>query len=114
MKASTTSALVGVLTLAASVQGHPALQLKPRVVDTRFPYTGPAVPIGDWVDQTINGNGKGFPRLHEPPAVTPATVNPTNNVNVISLSFIPSGINIHYQTVCTLKVELHCLHLIDK
>jgi len=104
MKAGTTSALVGALTLAASVQAHP--QLKPRVVDTRFPYTGPAVPIGDWVGQTVNGNGKGFPRLHEAPAVTPATSNPTNNVNVISLSFMPSGVNVHYQTVRNLENRL--------
>jgi hypothetical protein len=36
-----------------------------RDVDTRFPYTGPEVPIGDWVDATVNGNGKGFIRLVE-------------------------------------------------
>src|SRR5215469_7048395 len=69
-----------------------------RDVDTRYPYTGPAVPVGDWVDPTINGNGKGFPRLVEPPAVKPATEHPTNNINVISLSYLPSGINIHFQT----------------
>jgi hypothetical protein len=68
------------------------------VVDERYPYTGPAVPIADWVDPTINGNGKGFPRLVEPPAVKPAAANPTNNVNVISLSYLPKGIHIHYQT----------------
>jgi hypothetical protein len=32
-----------------------------RDVDARYPYTGPIVPIGDWIDPTINGNGKGFP-----------------------------------------------------
>jgi len=50
-----------------------AIPTKPgkRDVDTRFPYTGPAVPIGDWVDATVNGNGKGFIRLVEPPAVAP-------------------------------------------
>lgn len=69
-----------------------------RDVDTSHPYTGPDVPIGDWVDPTINGNGKGFPRLLEAPAVKPSSSNPTNNVNVISLSYLPSGINIHYQT----------------
>jgi hypothetical protein len=68
------------------------------VVDEVYPYTGPDVPIGDWVDNTINGNGKGFPRLVEPPAVTPKSKNPTNNINVISLSYLPGGINIHYQT----------------
>ena len=68
------------------------------VVDTTYPYTGPAVPIGDWVDPTVNGNGKGFPRLVEPPAVKPAKSNPTNNINVISLSYVPQGVNIHYQT----------------
>ncbi|UPL01111.1 hypothetical protein LCI18_012045 [Fusarium solani-melongenae] len=74
-------------------------------VDETYPYRGPKVPIGDWVDPTINGNGKGFPRLVEPPAVKPASANPSNNVNVISLSYIPAkhkgttvGINIHYQT----------------
>ncbi|THC95826.1 hypothetical protein EYZ11_004696 [Aspergillus tanneri] len=73
------------------VNGHP-------VVDNRYPYTGPAVPVGDWVDPTVNGNGKGFPRLVEPPAVKPASTNPKNNVNVISLSYVPNGIHIHYQT----------------
>ncbi|KAJ1559315.1 hypothetical protein HK405_011117 [Cladochytrium tenue] len=67
-------------------------------VDERFPYTGPDVPIGDWVDQTVNGNGKGFPRLVEPPAVRPSGPNPTNNVNVIALSYIPRGVNVHFQT----------------
>jgi hypothetical protein len=67
-------------------------------VDETYPYTGPAIPVGDWVDPSVNGNGKGFPRLVEPPAVVPGTSNPTNNVNVIALSYIPNGINIHYQT----------------
>ncbi|KAJ5180070.1 Metallo-dependent phosphatase-like protein [Penicillium capsulatum] len=67
-------------------------------VDDRFPYKGPAVPVGDWVDPTINGNGKGFARLVEPPAVKPSSSHPTNNVNVISLSYIPDGIHIHFQT----------------
>jgi len=67
-------------------------------VSTAYPYTGPAVPIGDWLDQTVNGNGKGFPRLIEPPAVLPATARPTNNINVVSTAYIPDGINIHFQT----------------
>ncbi|KAL2810333.1 Metallo-dependent phosphatase-like protein [Aspergillus granulosus] len=76
---------------AVAVQARPA-------VDTRYPYNGPDVPVGDWVDPTINGNGKGYPRLVEPPAVRPKSANPTNNVNVISLSYLPSGMHIHYQT----------------
>lgn len=88
MKATTASVL---LALSAAVNGRPT-------VDTRFPYKGPPVPVGDWVDPTISGNGKGFPRLVEPPAVKPATSHPTNNVNVISLSYLPDGIHIHYQT----------------
>lgn len=67
-------------------------------VDELYPYTGPNVPVGDWIDPTVKGNGKGFVRLVEPPAVKPASANPTNNVNVISVSYIPNGINIHYQT----------------
>lgn len=67
-------------------------------VDTLYAYTGPAIPIGDWVDPTVNGNGKGYPRLVEPPAVTPANLNATNNINVISVSYIPNGVNIHFQT----------------
>jgi acid phosphatase len=90
MKTFTASALVGALS-AICVQAAPT-------VDEAYPYTGPAIPIADWVDPTINGNGKGFPRLVEPPAVIPASANPTNNINVISLSYFPSGINIHYQT----------------
>lgn len=73
-------------------------QLSKKDVDTRYPYVGPAVPVGDFVDPTINGNGKGFPRLVEPPAVKPASSKPKNNVNVISVSYVPNGVNIHYQT----------------
>lgn len=46
----------------------------------------------------MNGNGKGFNRLTEPPAVKPKKNKPTNNVNVISTAYIPGGISIHYQT----------------
>ena len=79
--------------LVLSVQAAP----KPSV-DQRYPYTGPKVPVGDWVDPKVNGNGKGFPRLVEPPAVTPAKKKPSNNINVIQLSYLPDGMNIHYQT----------------
>ncbi|KAL4802032.1 Metallo-dependent phosphatase-like protein [Aspergillus unguis] len=72
-------------------------QARPTV-DTQYPYNGPDVPIGDWVNPTINGNGKGYPRLVEAPAVRPRSANPTNNVNVISLSYVPEGMHIHYQT----------------
>lgn len=54
--------------------------------------------VGDFVDQSPQGNGKGFPRLVEPPAVKPASKNPTNNINVISFSYLPTGVNIHFQT----------------
>lgn len=74
-------------------------------VDTVYPYAGPALPVGDWVDQTINGNGKGYPRLVEPPAVVPAYKNATNNINVISTSYIPNGVNIHFQTPFGLKEQ---------
>lgn len=90
---STTTALTLSALLATSAHAHPKAD-----VDTSFPYTGPAIPVGDWVDPTPNGNGKGFPRLVEAPAVKPASANPTNNVNVISLAYVPGGINIHYQT----------------
>jgi hypothetical protein len=99
MKAITASALLGALSLSATtVLAAPA-------VYENYPYTGPAVPIGDWVDPTINGNGKGFPRLVEAPAVTPASSKPSNNINVISLAYLPDGINIHYQTPFGLGVS---------
>ena len=28
----------------------------------------------------------------------PASANPTNNINVISLAYLPDGMNIHFQT----------------
>ncbi|OJJ99134.1 hypothetical protein ASPACDRAFT_43795 [Aspergillus aculeatus ATCC 16872] len=90
MKTAAASALLVALS-ATLGQARP-------VADERYPYTGPAVPVGDWVDPTVNGNGKGFPRLIEPPAVRPASANPRNNVNVVSLSYIPKGMHIHYQT----------------
>lgn len=99
MRASTGPTLLGAFLTAITVnaQLEPAL-LDARDVDTRFPYKGPAIPIGDWVDQTVNGNGKGFPRLVEAPAVKPAKKNPTNNINVISLTYLPHGVNVHFQT----------------
>lgn len=90
-------AAVALLSLAGVGRAAPKPKPKPDV-DTSYPYTGPKVPIGDWVDQTVNGNGKGYPRLHEPPAVKPAKSNPTNNINVVSHSYIPDGMHIHYQT----------------
>lgn len=100
MKASVASTLLGTsaVLLAGYTTAHPAIKVEKRDVDTRYNYTGPEVPIGDWVDPTINGNGKGFPRLVEPPAVKPASDKPTNNVNVIAVAYVPGGINIHYQT----------------
>lgn len=96
MKTSTSQALIGaLLSVSANAAAMPAF---PRDVDTRFPYTGPDAPVGDWVNPSVEGNGKGFPRLVEAPAVRPAPSKPKNNVNVVSLSYIPKGVNIHYQT----------------
>lgn len=54
------------------------------------------------LDQTVDGNGKGYQRLYKNPAVLPplgvSVLNITNNINVISTSYAPSGINIHFQT----------------
>lgn len=94
MKAASASALFA---LVAAVEAHPT-HPKVRDVDTRYPYTGPAIPVGDWLDQTVNGNGKGYQRIVEPPAVKPKSSKPTNNVNVISTSFVPGGMNVHFQT----------------
>lgn len=91
MKVNSAPAL---LALSAVVAASPTK----RTVDTVYPYTGPDVPVGDWVDPTVNGNGKGYPRLVEPPAVTPKSKHPTNNINVISLAYLPTGINVHFQT----------------
>lgn len=99
MKAAIGSGLIAALlaTLPFEVATAPAAE-PDADVDTRFPYTGPTVPIGDWVDQTIDGNGKGFPRLVEPPAVKPRSAKPKNSINVVSVSYIPNGVNVHYQT----------------
>lgn len=100
MKTSSAVRLAGAAIIAAALPATAAPKGKQdaRDVDTRFPYEGPAVPVGDWVDPTVNGNGKGFPRLIEVPAVTPKSSKPTNNINVIQLSYVPNGINIRYQT----------------
>lgn len=90
MKTTGTFAVFGALS-AAIVHASPD-------VDETYPYTGVAIPVGDWVDQSAAGNGKGFPRLVEAPAVAPASSNPTNNINVISFAYIPDGITLHYQT----------------
>jgi hypothetical protein len=99
---ATTAALLGATILPLSAA---AAAIEERDVDETYPNNGPEVPVGDWVDPTINGNGKGFLRISEPPAVKPASSNPTNNINVISLSYFPEGINIHYQTPFGLGVE---------
>ena len=71
----------------------------PFVDSTRYPYTGPAIPNADPGDQTINGNGVGYPRIKEPPAVVPPEGSVvTNNINVIALSYLPTGMTVHFQT----------------
>ena len=68
-------------------------------IDQSQPYKGPAVPIMDPTDQTISGNGQGYIRLWEAPAVMPIPGNPiTNNINIISLSYLPGGMNVHFST----------------
>ena len=69
-----------------------------RDVYTEYPYVGPAIPIADWSDQTVSGDGKGFVRLNEPPAVWPSSANATNNINTIALAYIPNGMNVHFST----------------
>lgn len=92
------AALLAVLPLIAAAPA-PAVRKQPRDVDTTYPYTGPEVPIGDLMDPTIEGNGKGFIRVREPPAVTPAPgITVTNNINVISTALLNGGIQIHFQT----------------
>ena len=98
MKNFAAAALLGALVAEAAPSAHHVKVHKVRNVDTRYPYTGPKVPVGDWIDQSVNGNGRGFPRLVEPPAVKPSSKKPKNNINVISLSYVPNGVNIHYQT----------------
>lgn len=88
------SQLIVFAVLARLVLGAPTPD-----VDTTHPYTGPAVPVGDPVNQSPTDNTKGYARLYEKPAVRPAPgVTVTNNINVISSAFFPGGINIHFQT----------------
>lgn len=95
MKAVTASVLAGaLLTLSADATAT----LKGRDVDTMYPYKGPKVPVGDLIDQTVNGNGKGWERVVEAPAVAPSSANPTNNINVINTAYFPGGMNVHFQT----------------
>lgn len=68
-----------------------------RDVDTAYSYNGPEIPIGDLVDISVKGNGTGYRRLREPPAVRPHG-EVTNNINVISTAFWPGGMNVHFQT----------------
>jgi len=99
MKSSSVAASVAAAILAGATSVNTlSLPLERRDVYTNYPYTGPAVPVADWVDQSINGNGKGFIRLVEKPAVKPAKRNPTNNINTIKLSYVPAGINVHFST----------------
>ncbi|KAK5682662.1 hypothetical protein LTS10_005791 [Elasticomyces elasticus] len=97
MKAAIGSAaLCAILANAAPTKPR---DINGRDVDTRFPYTGPDVPVGDWSDPDPNGSGKGgFIRLVEPPAVKPKSRKPTNNINVINTAYVPGGINVHFQT----------------
>ncbi|KZO90966.1 Metallo-dependent phosphatase [Calocera viscosa TUFC12733] len=80
MKAFTTD-VAGALAVAI-------VSAAPQAVDTTYPYTDPAIPVGDL----------GFPRLVEHPAIKPVTANPSNNINVISYSYFPDGVHVHFQT----------------
>ena len=88
-----------VLGLACALLTCHAAPFSPYVESERYPYVGPEIPNADPGDQTINGNGVGYPRLWEAPAVYPAPGSkPTNNINVIALSYLPTGMTIHFQT----------------
>jgi len=105
MKATTASALLGAFA-AFCIETAGSVP----TVDESYPYTGPAVPVGDWIDPTINGNGKGFPRLVEPPAVVPSSSNPTNNINVIALSYqhpLPDPVWLGCHTLGQLGYQSH-------
>ena len=101
-----TAAVLAVAGVASLVAAAPPAK---RDVYTNYPYTGPTIPVGDWVDPTVNGNGKGFPRLVEAPAVKPSSSKASNNINVVSVSFIPNGVNIHFQTPFGLDSD-PCVH----
>ena len=91
-----TSAVLGLVLLKLA---HAAPAPLTPYVDTAYPYTGPKVPVGDWVNQAIDNHGSGgYARITEPPAVLPSYPNPTNNINVISLAFTPGGMHVHFQT----------------
>lgn len=59
-------------------------------------YLGPTVPKGVLPAEIINGTSI-FVELVEPPAVVPSS-NATNSINVISLAYTPTGMNVHYST----------------
>lgn len=95
---STASAAARLCVFLAAVNAAPKPDVDGRDVYTNYPYNGPAIPVGDFADSTVQGDGKGFIRLVEPPAVQPATTEPSNNINVISLAYVPGGANVHFQT----------------
>lgn len=90
MKSITGAAILSFLGAAIPASAAPPAK---RDVDTKYPYKGPETPVGDWVNNGVKSNGKGFPRLVEPPAVRPSSKNPKNNINVISVAYIPNGVN---------------------
>jgi hypothetical protein len=107
----TTTLAGAVAAVAALVEALPSNER--RDVYVNYPYTGPSTPIADWVDQSINGNGKGFIRLVEAPAVKPAKIKPTNNINVISLAYVPGGMNVHFSTPFSLGVAPSLTYGVD-
>lgn len=54
MKATTASTLFAALLAVA--EAAPVSELEVRDVDTMYPYTGPKVPIGDWVSKASPGH----------------------------------------------------------
>ena len=54
MKATTASTLFAALLAVA--EAAPVSELEARDVDTMYPYTGPKVPVGDWVSKASSGH----------------------------------------------------------
>lgn len=92
--------LLGALLAQASPAPAPGpVHPHKRYVDTTHPYVGPVIPIGDPANPTLDASKGGYPRLWEPPAVSPPPgVAVTNNINVISTALFPGGVNVHFQT----------------
>jgi hypothetical protein len=104
MRIRTASPLTSLLAIVCALA-------EPQHVDETNPYNGPAIPVCDLVDTTIEGDGTKLIRLVGALAVKLASANATNSINVIALAYVLNKDNYGFTKLTVVSSRPCQIHL---